>query len=616
VLFAMALLTPLAAGGRQRDVAGPAPTTAIGTARISGTVVTTDQAPQPVRRAIVTLSGGDRLLSRNAITDDTGRFEFTDLPAGRFALVAARSAYVPIAYGAMRPGRPGTSLVLESGQQISNLRLQLVRGAAVTGTVLDAKGEPVPGLDVRVERRDKTGTLTPVSTAVKTDDHGVYRIFGLAAGAYFVAARPQVPGSGDLHAPSDAEVDAALIELQQGRNSNARSRVVATASTPSPALPSTRAYSFVPVYHPNALSADDATAVTLVAGEERQGVDVTVVLVSASKVEGAVVAPAGQSMASVQLRLTTYAGQGVTGVTSARPNPDGTFQYTSVPPGRYVVTATALSSTLQRAMVGLIPMQSVVAEPPGSCAFATSEVSVGGGDVSGLSLSLRSCLKIAGRLVFDGTTLQAPADLSKLRVTLMHRPGATSGAFAVLRRVPPSVGPDGTFEFGTLGELPLGGYQVAVDVPGSAPGQGWWLRSVVVDGQDVLDTPLVLSDRSVETTTAVLTLSDRRSSLSGSLQTSSRQPAVDYTVIAFTANRDWWTQPFRRVQAARPGTDGKFAFQDLPPGEYFLAALTDVEPDEWRDAAFLEQLVGASALVTIGEGEQRVQDLRITSGGS
>jgi hypothetical protein len=29
----------------------------------------------------------------------------------------------------------------------------------------------------------------------------------------------------------------------------------------------------------------------------------------------------------------------------------------------------------------------------------------------------------------------------------------------------------------------------------------------------------------------------------------------------------------------RPATDGGFTFRDLPPGEYFLAALTDVDQD-------------------------------------
>jgi hypothetical protein len=55
-------------------------------------------------------------------------------------------------------------------------------------------------------------------------------------------------------------------------------------------------------------------------------------------------------------------------------------------------------------------------------------------------------------------------------------------------------------------------------------------------------------------------------------------------------------------------------FHGLPPGDYFLAALTDVEPGDWQDASFLAQLVAASVRVTIAEGGQTVQDLRIGGG--
>ena len=41
------------------------------------------------------------------------------------------------------------------------------------------------------------------------------------------------------------------------------------------------------------------------------------------------------------------------------------------------------------------------------------------------------------------------------------------------------------------------------------------------------------------------------------------------------------------------------------------AAVVDPEPGEWFDPAFLEQLVGATMPLTLGEGEKKVQDVRI-----
>ena len=72
----------------------------------------------------------------------------------------------------------------------------------------------------------------------------------------------------------------------------------------------------------------------------------------------------------------------------------------------------------------------------------------------------------------------------------------------------------------------------------------------------------------------------------------------------------------RRIQSVRPGTDGRFVFRGIPAGEYRLTAVTDVEPGEWYDPTFLEQLMNASITVSVREGERKVQDIKVaTSGG-
>jgi hypothetical protein len=54
--------------------------------------------------------------------------------------------------------------------------------------------------------------------------------------------------------------------------------------------------------------------------------------------------------------------------------------------------------------------------------------------------------------------------------------------------------------------------------------------------------------------------------------------------------------------ASRPygaaATDGAYSVKGLPPGEYFLAAPTDLETGEWNDPVLLEQLVLSSAFRT------------------
>jgi hypothetical protein len=182
---------------------------------------------------------------------------------------------------------------------------------------------------------------------------------------------------------------------------------------------------------------------------------------------------------------------------------------------------------------------------------------------------------------------------------------------------PITVRPDGSFD---LANLPPATYSFTCTMPSSAPERGaggpaeqrrgWWLRSAIVDGKDILDEPYTL-DPSAAVPTVVLTLTDRHSSLSGAFQDATGRATSAITVLVFPTNPAWWAPTSRRVRVQRPGTDGKYSFVDLPAGDYVLAAVTDMEPDAWRDPAFLRSLVVGGVPVTIGEGEQKTQDLRI-----
>ena len=242
-------------------------------ARIAGVVVTTDGTPQPVRRAIVALTGGPLALSLNAVTDDAGRFEIADVPAGRFTISASRASYVTIAYGASAPGRVGVPLVVEAGQRVTGIRLLLARGAAIAGTVRDADGEPTPGAIVRLARHSGADRVTLPLTA-ETDDRGDYRFFGLAAGEYFVVARtPVAHAAGPLHVAASDEIDRALQELARGGRGGGDLR------QPLPLAASERSVTMAPIWYPSATSSEDATPIALQTGEERTGADITMRLV-------------------------------------------------------------------------------------------------------------------------------------------------------------------------------------------------------------------------------------------------------------------------------------------------------------------------------------------------
>jgi hypothetical protein len=60
-----------------------------------------------------------------------------------------------------------------------------------------------------------------------------------------------------------------------------------------------------------------------------------------------------------------------------------------------------------------------------------------------------------------------------------------------------------------------------------------------------------------------------------------------------------------------PSTDGKFWFKNQPAGDYLIGAVTDVEPNQWFEPAFLTELPGASAPIKLGDGESKVRDIRL-----
>ena len=136
------------------------------------------------------------------------------------------------------------------------------------------------------------------------------------------------------------------------------------------------------------------------------------------------------------------------------------------------------------------------------------------------------------------------------------------------------------------------------------------MKSAVAAGQDALDLPLEIKPNE-SVSSVVVTMTTRATDLRGMLQGSNGQPVADCTVVVFSSDNRYWIPQSRRIQATRPSTDGRFAFRDLPPGDYRIAAVTDVEPGAWFAPEFLRQLLGASTVVTLGEGERKTQDVKI-----
>lgn len=639
------------------------PTSAVGTGVIGG-LVTVDGVGTPVRRARLTLTGAELRGGRTVLSDEQGRFSFTALPAGRFTMTASKAGFVDIAYGAKRPGRPGTAIQLADGQKLDRLAMTMPRGSVLTGVVVDENGEPSPGTQVRALRYAiRTGEKSLQQAGQdQTDDRGMYRIYALQPGDYIVSAVPRNLSVGDLRASISAEV-ATLMQQAQAQSGGGGGRIdasaiAALAGSPGAQQLMSRAMelqqqlaateqeqptAYAPVYYPGTTSPGSAATVTLGVGEERANVDFMLQLVPTAQVEGNVVGPDGTLPANVTITLVPNDGAGMgsipgVGSNSARPGAQGQFVFRNITPGQYSLQARAniFKPTAEQNTPGPQgPLGGRAGAPargrggPQEIAqvlWAATDVTVTGQNLPPVTLTLQPGMIVSGRLDFQGG--QPPQDLSGSRVTLVPRgqqPTAmgnlpvavvdASGHFTIAGVPPGRYVFTGSVTSGGGQGGPFGGRGGGPVAGGLSSPSAWTLKSAVAGGRDALDFPLDIGpNQDIEG--AVLSFSNRTQELNGTIQDAAGRPTSDFTIIVFPSDKRYWLPQSRRISSARPATDGRFSLRGLPAGDYRLTAVTDVEPGEWYDPAFLAQLVNVSIPIALADGETKTQDIRLAGSGN
>jgi sarcosine oxidase gamma subunit len=574
-------------GGRgqlpARDAVRQAPT---GTGVITGRVVALDTG-RPIKRARVVVTGGGRPFS--ATSDDEGRFRVDALPAANYTITATKTGYVDGVHGQRRPGAPGTPVAVSDGQQVAGITLGLMRGGVITGHVADEDGDPLAQAIVTVHRQrfvNGERQLTPAGVD-QSDDRGQFRVFGLPPGDYFVSAT-----AGGIERLAQQFLP--MLGLPGG----------STAETTG----------YAATYYPGVIEPAQAARVRLEPGQEMAGIDFPLQLVALATVRGVVAGgPAtvmlvpegstGAGMGGGRGGIGAMAGGGRGGAMGgglnaiigaavggalrggglrATTQADGSFVIPNVSPGRYTIVARGGQAS---------------ADAGATTGTAIQPLAVSGVEIS-VALTLAPGVSAAGTVTLEADGANVPGALTAFRVTL-----TPLGAAAAVPRPgrPPQTDERGEF---AVTDLIPGHYLVR----GTAP-QGWTLKAVYVDGRDATDQALEIGAHGASGINAIFT--DRLTTLSGAVRDGTGAAPAGITVIAYPEDDAMWHSHSRHIASARTGQDGSYRFSGLPPADYLVVAVDDVEQGEWFDPSFLERMRRHAVRVRLGEGDAQVQAVRL-----
>ena len=350
-------------------------------------------------------------------------------------------------------------------------------------------------------------------------------------------------------------------------------------------------------------------------GETMSGIDLTLAEGIPTLVTGTVVTSDGQPVVtgSVNARAVgTEVSRGFFGGgTGIRPG--GAFRL-SLAPGEYALDARVL---LRRdGPVG-----------PNDPLQGTARVSVGGGGVEAVTIVVGRGATVTGRVVFEGSTPPPPSP-GTAGVPLYNPdgPGCNSAQATIAA--------DWTFKVegisGTCGAQPQGMFG------------RWTLKAVTFRGQNLMDE-LVTFETGQQYTNVQVVVTDKRTQMDLHVSGDDGQPTRDYVALAFPLDKAKWNPQLRRVRTYTPpppttqmpsrvssppgtavgatltpigpGSGGivsgsmvgpmnmMMSQQEriigLPPGEYYVIAIDDIEGEDSQDPAVLERLTSSAIRVVL-----------------
>ena len=560
-----------------------------GSGRIKGQLRTAD-TNAPVRRAQVRISSTE-ILPKTAVTDAEGRYEFRDLPAGRYTLTATKAGFVTINYGQTRPFESGKPIELGDAQVIDKADFTIPRGSAISGRIVDEFGEPIADAQVSAMRSTWVNgrrRLQATGRPAQTNDLGQYRIYGLPPGDYYVSA--STGGGGEMMIVE--RVAATFVAAGAGS---------AGGTGPSGSEPKS---GYAPTYYPGTSNGSEAQRITLAVGQEMSSADFSLLPVRLVRVTGTVIGSDGRPLEGAVIS-TTARNQSDNHIMfpmagSSRTDKNGQFTLNNIAPGDYTLQARGLQ--VMTASDGgdrmVFTMTRMVGGGDGNTEFGSVPLSVGGDDVTNVMIVTSKGATVSGKVTFEGAK---PSNTAPIRVSAVavdaDSPIAMPGGSA-------SLTPEGTFEMkGQMGPrlFRVNGLPV-----------GWVLKAVTVNGMDVTDTGIDIKANEPVSGMEIV-LSQRGTEITGGVTGTNGRPATDYTLVIFSEDESKWTAPMtRHVTGVRPNQDGRFQVKNMPAGSYYAIAVDYIATGDWNDPEVLRRLTSRATRFSLEEGSTKTLDLKLS----
>jgi hypothetical protein len=446
---------------------------------------------------------------------------------------------------------------------------------------VDEIGEAVAEAEVTAMRMQFTNgkrKLVPSGRNGTTNDLGQFRIYGLPPGEYYVSATLR-------------NINSMVMDMLGGSGgptgSNQNSGYAAT-------------------YYPSTPSPGEAQRVALTVGQELASVDIQLQPVKLSKITGSAVGSDGKPMAGAMVMLMPAMKDAMLfmpGGTS-RTDANGNFTLNSVTPGEYSLQIQSMGGMIQAAGVNMsftFRTDGGGAAQPASNEreFAVTTVNVTGDDITGMVVVGTRGAKATGTITYgDGA-----------------KPDGTAG----IRVMAPAVDNDSNPMpmFGGSNVKDTGAFEVeglvglrifrATNLP-----KGWILKSVKANGENVTDKGLEFKPGE-DVSGIEIELTSKTTGITGGVTDDKSQPLKDFTVVVFAEDQAKWTLPQTRwTGSSRPDQDGRFKFNNLPPGAYYAIAVEYVAQGEWSDPDWLARAAKKATRFTLDEGGTKTLDLKLS----